>query len=106
MENDARIRLSKEARKVFRQLADGSKETTPDLLRAHSWALHELEMHGLAKCAKTERDEIEAVRITIDGIDYPHANPNLRNPVDWSKASAIAVIVAAIALAIIRWLHT
>lgn len=98
-----RIKLSKTEKKVLFMLsaglADGQTAVPSD---KYALAIRSLHDKGFVFGAFVEGGGVEAARLTNKGRLYLYDNPNLNNPIDWSKVAAItgilALIVAVIAL--------
>lgn len=93
-----RIKLSKTEKKVLFMLsaglADGQTAVPSD---KYALAIRSLHDKGFVFGAFVEGGGVEATRLTNKGRLYLYDNPNLNNPMDWSKVAAVAGIIAAIA---------
>lgn len=93
-----RIKLSKAEKKVMLLVAAKlTRRQTAVKSDEYILSIHSLHDKGLVRGAFVEGGDVEAVRLTDKGRLYLYENPNLSNPTDWSKISAIAGIIAAVA---------
>lgn len=93
-----RIKLSKIEKKCLLLLNRHGSESLDTIARSQVCrALRSLESKDMVNVAWMEGGDYEAVKLSHNGRSYLIENPNLRNPIDWNKVSAIAAIVAALA---------
>ncbi len=93
-----RIRLSKTEKELLKRINLYGDECIVDFPSCEvSQCIHSLEAKGVVKGAYIEGGGVESVLITKEGKSYIRNNPNLTNPMDWSKVAAVAGIIAAIA---------
>lgn len=93
-----RIKLSKTEKKCLKLLYKHNTDALDTI--AHSQvcrALRSLQDKDLFIVAWIEGGDYEAIQLTRNGKAYLIENPTLRNPIDWTKAGAIAAIIAALA---------
>lgn len=92
-----KIRLSKSEKRMMLMLSEYGAEALYDFSATEaSIAVRSLQHKGLAKGAFIEEGLLESVTISALGRSYLRQNPSLRNPINWSKVSAIASIIMAI----------
>lgn len=93
-----RIRLSKEEKKVLRKLKRGSSEI-PDDMDNYTFvdAVVSLREKSLVKAITEYETDVIDLRLSGRGYAYLRDNPQLLNPINWTKVAAIGAIVAAIA---------
>lgn len=97
-----KIRLSKSEKEVFRLVAN-FRGKRPATYPAHTFnqAAHSLYQKGLIVAKFYTNGEVCTIYLTDMGKQYLSENPNLRNPVDWTKVSAITAIVSLLVSLII-----
>lgn len=92
-----KIRLSKTEKRMMLMLSEYGAEALHDFSATEaSIAVRSLQHKGLAKGAFIEGGLLESATISALGRSYLRQNPSLRNPINWSKVSAIASIIMAI----------
>jgi hypothetical protein len=92
-----RIRLSKQEKKVFRNIALRCS-TPPDGISdaMMSDCATVLERMGLIRARWAEGGVFVDGRLTQLGMAYIHQNPHLWNPINWNIITAVATAASAI----------
>lgn len=93
-----RIRLSKEEKKILRELNRGST-SVPDGMNNYAFfdAVVSLSEKRLVKAITEYETNVHGLKLTSKGYAYLKDNKYLVNPVNWTMIAAIGAIIAAIA---------
>ncbi|MCM1168910.1 MAG: hypothetical protein NC324_03135 [Bacteroides sp.] len=96
-----RIKLTKAEKKVLRELKRGNSDVPNGMDNfSHVDAVASLRGKGLVSAQFSEKNHVVGARLTVKGHAYINGNPNLCNPVEWTKIAAIGSIVSAIGIII------
>jgi len=92
-----RIKLTRSQKAALRHIALDCAHLPDEMSESQfAYAVARLESKGLAHAAWASGHELCSVELTEYGRTYLQQNPHLHNPIDWSKAAAIAAIIFAL----------
>lgn len=93
-----RIRLSKEEKKILRELNRGNA-SVPDGMNNYTFfdAVVSLRDKRLVKAIAEYETDVHGLKLTAKGYAYLRDNKLLLNPVNWTMIAAIGATVAAVA---------
>lgn len=102
-----RIRLSKNAKRVFHLLDKGIYQRPYDMnQKEFNVGALELEKHSFAICHCESNGDVIIVKLLTDGKLYIADNPSLQNPFDWKWLIPLAVSIISIILSLIACTKT